>query len=180
MTKLLGVLAAAIVALGMAAPKAGAVVIYDWSGLCDSGCVGQANAVLTLEDSYVPGTELVDADFISFFYSSSSGAYDIPADAGFDDFSGFASLPGVSGPGDVFIDIDGPSTLFSTQSAGSWLSIFAPADISDGGAQFLWTLRSTNLTAPGPLSLLALGLAGLALAGRRRWCPSRRPALAHR
>ena len=163
----LGGLAAAVLAMGLAATKAEAAVIYDWSGLCDSGCAGQASAVLTLEDTYVPGTELVSADFISFSYSSSSGAYDIPADAAFDGFSVASVLPVVSGPAQILLDIDGPGTLFDSLPGGGWLSLFAAAGISDGGDEHQWVLRTTDLTAPGPLSLLALGLAGLALAGRR-------------
>ncbi len=168
-------LAAAIVVLGMAAPKANAVVIYDWSGLCDSGCAGQATAVLTLEDTYVPGTQVMDADFVSFSYSSSSGTYDIPADTAFDDFSVPSILPVVSGQAQILIDFDGPGTLFDSLPGGGWLSLFAPAGISDGGDEHQWVLRTTDLTAPGPLSLLALGLAGLALAGRRVSRPPRRP-----
>ena len=167
MKKLLGVLATTIVALGMTAPQADAVVIYDWSGLCESGCVGQATAVLTLDDSYTPGTQVSTADFISFSYSSSSGAYDIPADAGFEEFIGPAEFPVVSGEVDVFIGIAGASTFFDTE-ADAWNSFFDPFGISDGGSENEWVLRTTNLSAPGPLSLLALGLAGLALAGRRR------------
>ena len=168
MTKLLGVLATAIVALGMAAPKANALVIYDWSGLCESGCVGQASAVLTLADTYVPGTQVMDADFISFSYSSSSGTYDIPADVAFDDFSPGSSLPAVSGLALILIDFDGSGTIFDSMLSGGWLSLFDPAGINDVGDEHQWVLRTTDLTAPGPLSLLALGLAGLALAGRRR------------
>ena len=161
-------LAAAILVMAMAAPKADAVVIYDWSGLCDSGCAGQATAVLTLEDSYLPGTQVMGADFISFSYSSSRGAYDIPADAALDGFSVPSILPVVSGAAQILLDIDGPGTLFDSLPGGGWLSLFAPAGIDDGGDEHQWVLRTTDLTAPGPLSLLALGLAGLALAGRRR------------
>lgn len=164
----LGGLAAAVLAMGLAVHKAEAVVIYDWSGLCESGCAGQAAAALTLEDTYVPGTQVMGADFISFSYSSSSGSFDIPADAAFDGFSVASVLPVVSGQAQILLDIDGPGTLFDSQPGGGWLSLFAPAGISDGGDEHQWTLRTTDLTAPGPLSLLALGLAGLALAGRRR------------
>lgn len=163
-------LTAAIVVLALTTPKAEAVVVYDWSGLCGSGCAGQATAVLTLEDTYVPGTQVMGADFISFSYSSSSGSFDIPADAAFDGFSVASVLPVVSGAAHILLDIDGPGTLFDSQPGGDWLSLFTPAGISDLdlGDEHQWVLRTTDLTAPGPLSLLAIGLAGLALAGRRR------------
>ena len=170
MTRLLGIFAAAIVALGITAPKAEAAVIYDWTGPCESGCTGQATAVLTLADSYVPGTFLEDADFISFSYSSSSGAYDIPADAAFVAFFAIGPLPAVSGEAEIGLDFAGGGTgFFSDPLLTSWVSEFAPAGISESGTSHLWTLRQPpELSAPGPLSLLALGLAGLALAGRRR------------
>ena len=167
MTRLLGIFAAAIVALGLTAPKAEAVVIYDWTGTCIGGCTEQASAVLTLEDSYVPGTRATTADFISFSYSSSSGAYDIPTDAAFVSFQSLAVLPAVSGAALVDLAIAGNATDFKT-NPGFWTNFFAPAGISDIGSENAWTLRQTELSSPGPLSLLALGLAGLALAGRRR------------
>ena len=166
MTRLLGIFAAAIVALSITAPKAEAVVIYDWTGTCDSGCTGQATAVLTLADSYTPGTPATTADFISFSYSSTSGAYDIPADAGLAFAS--ATLPAVSGGGIVNLDFEGTLASFGS-SLPFWFSEFLPDGIEDDGFEHVWTLRQTQeLSAPGPLSLLALGLVGLALAGRRR------------
>ena len=168
MTRLLGVLAAAIVALGLTAPKAEAVVIYDWTGTCTGGCTGQATAVLTLVDTYVPGDVAWTDDVISFSYSSSSGAYDIPAD-GLLVFA-FAGLPEVSGGGMVnLILLPGLSSEFRHLNSMSWGSVFLPNGVDDSGTDNTWALRlRTELSAPGPLSLLALGLIGLALAGRRR------------
>ena len=166
MMKRLGVVAGALLALGLTAPQAKAVVIYDWSGLCVAGCTGQATAVLTLADSYVPGTLAMDADFISFSYSSSSGAYDIPAGPAFAGFLEPMVLPAESGQADIVLQFgDG---IFDN-TPGSWLSVLLSSGVEDGGVEESWTLRQpTELPAPGPLSLLALGLAGLALAGRRR------------
>ena len=171
MTRLLGIFAAAIVALGLTAPKAEAVVIYDWTSTCTDGCTGQASAVLTLADSYTPGTEVTDADFISFSYRSTSGAYDIPADAALLSLVSFelASLPAVSGAGDIRMQFAVIRTVFFARRS-SWDTFFAPNGVMrDSGGANTWTLRQpTELSAPGPLSLLALGFAGLALAGRRR------------
>ena len=169
----LGVLAAAIVALGITAPKAEAVVIYDWTGTCSFGCTGEATAVLTLADSYTPGTLASTADFISFSYSSSSGSYDIPADAAFSSIGGPAILPAVSGTAEFNMSFAGARTDFISR-VGSWFSQFDPSFDPNGailntGSDNTWTLRQpTELSAPGPLSLFALGFAGLALAGRRR------------
>ena len=162
-------LAAAVLALGLAAPKAHAVVIYDWTGSCAGGCTGPASAVLTLEDTYVPGTEVMDADFISFSYSASSGAYAIPTDAALTSVAGSAVLPAVSGEADLVLLFTGGGISEFRAIGDGWGSSFPPVGLNDIGSEALWTLRrASQLSAPGPLSLLALGLAGLALAGRRR------------
>ena len=172
MTRLGGLLAAAVLAMGLAAPKAEAVVIYDWVGTCTQFCSGEATAVLTLADSYVPGTEVMDDEFISFSYRSNTLSYDIPDDAGFVRFEDAAVLPAMSGTTNIDLvfwefGFDNRFGAFD----GFWDSRFfdfVPDDL-DRGNVHLWTLRQpTELTAPGPLSLLVLGLAGLALAGRQR------------
>ena len=53
-----------------------AEVVYDFSATCTDGCTGTATGVLVLENSYVPGTPVESADFVSFTYSSSSGSFD--------------------------------------------------------------------------------------------------------
>ena len=164
-TRLLGLLAAAVVALGMAAPQAHALVIYDFTGACDFGCTGQATAVLTLADTYVPGTQVMAADFVSISYSSNAGSYNVPPDAGLELIFGPAVLPAVSGQATIGFDFTDAGRIFQT-TPGSWASLFVSLGIDHGGTEYEWVLR--ELPAPGPLSLLALGLAGLALAGRRR------------
>ncbi|MEO1065630.1 MAG: hypothetical protein AAFZ07_29825, partial [Actinomycetota bacterium] len=63
----------------------------------------------------------------------------------------------------------GAGAEFRPNTAMSWTSHLASAGVDDRGTDNTWTLRQpTELSAPGPLSLLALGLTGLALAGRRR------------
>ena len=94
--KLLGLFAGLVLVLN--AGTATALVIYDWSGTCTDNCTGTATAVLTLQDSYIPGTVLAEADFVSFSYSSSSGSYDIPGDADFLQLIGSTgALPVLSG-----------------------------------------------------------------------------------
>ena len=55
------------VVLAITASSANAVVIYDWTGTATSGSIGPSSAVLTLADTYTPGTALSLADFVSFF-----------------------------------------------------------------------------------------------------------------
>lgn len=164
-TKLVGLLTAAIVAMGLAAPQAEAVVIYDWSGACEFGCTGQATAVLTLADTYVPGTQVMAADFVSISYSSNAGSYNIPPDAGLELIFGPAILPAVSGVATIGFDFTDAGRIFQT-ATGSWASLFVSLGIDHGGTEYEWVLR--ELPEPGALSLFGLGLAGLALAGRRR------------
>lgn len=165
-TRFLGLLAAAIVALGMAAPQAEAIVIYDFTGSCSFGCTGQATAVLILDDTYVPGTQVVAADFIAISYSSDAGSYQIPPDAGLELIFGPAVLPAVAGEATIGLDFTDAGRIFQTAGAGVWASLFVSLGIDHGGTEYEWVLR--QLPAPGPLSLLALGLVGLAIAGRRR------------
>ena len=180
-------LATAVLALGLAAPKAHAVVIYDWTGTCEDGlrpCTGQATAVLTLAETYVPGDVARQDDFVSFSYSSSSISFAIPGDFPLTLFSaGF--LPAVSGlaaPASVDVDANDSTARreFRSNRDGDWFfwtdpifsaehtPVFPDDFIDDDGVDGLWSLRASELSAPGPLSLLALGLAGLALAGWRR------------
>ena len=171
MIKLFGVLAGAVLALGLAAPQAEAVVIYDFSGTCDAPC-NFASGTLTLADTYTPGTIVEDADFISFSYSSGSGDYSVPGFAVFSEFTGDRILPAGVGQASLTIDFAGGSTFFQSEP-GFWRSLFAPAGIDDIGGGTTWSLRAVvdppvDLSAPGPLSVLVLGLAGLALARRRR------------
>ena len=162
-------LAAAVLALGLAAPKAHAVVIYDWSGTCGIGsnCTGQVTAVLTMAETYVPGDFADEDDFVSFSYSSSSGAYDILIDELLDIT---ARLPAVSGEATLALSfrVAGFDEGSFAANGNRWATIFPPTGLNGTGDQGAWTLRQTNLSAPGSLSLLVLGLAGLALAGRRR------------
>ena len=115
-------LAAAVLALGLAAPKARAVVIYDWTGACDFGCSGQAAAVLTLADSYTPGSNVDEDDFVSFSYSSSSGTYDALPD---ELASVSGALPAVSGPVSISFEFTVPVLFgtgdFATFDSGAWL-----------------------------------------------------------
>ena len=162
------------------AVPAKAVVIYDWSGTCAVGCNGTATGVLTLADSYTPGTLVSVDDFVSWSYASSSGSYDVPGDGILDPTNSFENsflgsfdgpLPVGSGSGDTVIDAVGISTLFATDlpSVGAWQSIFVPVGISnDSGTAYEWSLRPAQLPLPQTALLLGTALAGLGMAMRRK------------
>lgn len=152
------------------APSAGAVIIYNWSGACSSGCVGTASAVLTLADTYTPGTEVMNGDFLSFVYNSSSVAnFTVPGDG---TFALFLVAPGIfdnllpAPPGGVAalgLDLAGSTTGFGTQASGMWSFNYLPLAISDSGDQHNWTL----VPEPSTALLFLAGLLGL-LGLRRR------------
>jgi len=124
-------------------------VIYDWTGTCDSGCVGSASAILTLNDSYTPGAVLSSAVFVSFTYTSSSGSYAFPADLALGTLIG--TLPATSGMGSLTdVDAIGNNTGFNTVGANSrWISSFQPFGIFDDGSSWQWRLRAVDADGDG-------------------------------
>ena len=163
----------------LAAP-AKAVVVYDWSGTCTSGCVGTATGVLTLADSYTPGTLVSANDFVSWSYASSSGSYSFPGDAIFDPTNSFENsllgsrdgpLPVGSGSGAIVIDAVGFDSFFVTDfpGVGQWESEFALTGVfDDSGTAYEWSLRATQIPLPQTALLLGTALAGLGIAVRRK------------
>jgi hypothetical protein len=73
----LGVPALLFTAALFEAPRARADVVFDFSGTCDTNCLGTATGVLTLADSRIFWTLITDADFVLFDYSSSNRGFDI-------------------------------------------------------------------------------------------------------
>jgi hypothetical protein len=149
---------------------ASADVVYNFEGDCDGGCTGTATGVLTLEDTYTPGTPLQDADFISFSYQSTSGSFTID-DTTFFEFQLIAGepnrgiLPAISGPALSYIGLDGIGSGTSLQacpldglpanpcnnegnSSNRWSVEWGPAGISqDYGTPHTWTLQIQAIDA---------------------------------
>ena len=150
------------------ASTARASVIYDWAGDCTSGCTGTATSTLTLNNSYIPGTALANADFASLTYLSSSGPFAIPTDLPLQNISG--TLPAVSGFAvtTIFIDFTGGDTFHFTSKIGNWSVDFDPFGIDDAGAPYAWELRTGAAPEPFTFTLFGTGLLGLALLARRR------------
>jgi hypothetical protein len=154
----------------VAMPNARASVIYDWTGDCSSGCVGTATGVLTLADTYTPGTAMSFLDFDSFSYSSSSGTYDIPGDGILTSLSLTTLLPVVSSTtaesGFGWATAGGFTT--NPLSSSAWVSRFddAPIPIHDIGQTYNWQLRPVPL--PAAIWLFGSALIGLVGLSKRR------------
>ena len=201
--KRLGLKGLAFVATIVLAPFAGitnvhALVIYDFTGICATGCTGQATGVLTLKDSYTPGTPLTFGDLMSWNYTSSSGSFNIPGDAnlnqsrdgeffivgdpnlGFDGPLPASGAPATGVP--LFIDIFGSGNYIVTKETSQdpnrlWDVQLAAKSISDTGASYQWALRPPSgpvspVPLPAPVLLLLVALFGM---GAFRWW--KRPAV---
>ncbi|MGE3772165.1 MAG: VPLPA-CTERM sorting domain-containing protein [Gammaproteobacteria bacterium] len=67
----------------LAASNCEASIVYQWTGQCETGCIGQATAIITLSDAYVPGSIVGQADsslLQSFEYASSTGSFVVTPD----------------------------------------------------------------------------------------------------
>jgi hypothetical protein len=149
-------------ALIQAAP-ARANIVFDFKGVCDSGCAGTATGVLTLVDSYTFGSDLSLANFLSFHYSSSDINFDVPSPVDLL-FSGGLNADGsIVGPDLAIIG----EHEFGVHPGGQFL-----VDVTDTGGDMgstsAFTLVSGGVPEPSTWAMLALGFAGLGFAGWRR------------
>lgn len=145
--------------------SASAAVVYDWSGTCSSLCTGTASAVLTLADSYTPGTALASADFVSLTFSSSAGTYTVPGSDTFTSFWAGSQLPTATGSTYNFVDFLGGGTYFTTDISGTW-DYWSQGSRVSSGTDSNWTLSAVPL--PASLPLLAFGFGGLGFMSRRK------------
>ena len=144
-------------ALIQSAP-ARANIVFDFKGVCDSGCTGTATGVLTLANSYTFGSDLTLASFVSFHYSSSDISFDVP---GPDDllFSGGLNADGsIVGPDLAII----AEQEFGVFPGGKFL-----VDVTDAGGDMgstsAFTLVSGAVPEPSTWAMMLLGFAGSAM-----------------
>lgn len=162
--------AVAVLALSVAAPAAATQTTFDWSGTClDCLSSGQspATGTLVLKD-YVPGTALVDANFVSFDYHA---GYDLHYDLSYTQLN--YKLSGVlgttPGPYDFGLNVTEfnvyPVVFFATHSDGSWS--LGGHGLFGRGTDSVWTPAAVPESASWLTMLTGFGLIGARLRRRR-------------
>ncbi len=141
--------------------------VFDFSGICDSGCTGTATGVLTLVDFFDDDNGMVDdSTFISFSYTSSSGSFLITlADGGsasglvYDDGRPFGGLTVSSAAG-----------LPSFQATPEQFEAAIAPDPgpNDVGSSFTFVQVHGAIPEPTTWAMMLLGFAGLGYAGYRK------------
>ena len=138
--------------------------VFDFSGVCDSGCTGTATGVLTLVDFFDDDNGMVDdATFISFEYSSSSGSFLITlADGGsanglvYDDGRPFGGLFVSSSTG-----------LPSFDATPDEFDVALDSATEDIGSPFNFLQVKGAIPEPSTWAMMLLGFAGFGYVGYR-------------
>ncbi|GAF69074.1 unnamed protein product [marine sediment metagenome] len=157
--------------------SASAAVLYNFTGQCSADCTGSATGVLTLNDSYTPGSALALADFVSFVFVSDTEPWSVLSQADVGGFGGaLPVLSGIATFGLIADNSDPFRELHSSSSSGGWSTIdtfFAPP--APQGRTHLWELQPSPVPLPAALPLYGTGLGLMGLFG---WWRRRRAAAA--
>jgi hypothetical protein len=153
-----------LAATSFEAAPARAHTVFDFSGVCDSGCIGTATAVLTLVDFYDDDNGMLTDDvFISFDYMSSSRSFVITsADGG-----GAGGTLRVDGLAPPMFGISSPGASFEITPEG--FEVATMDDMThDVGSSFSLVLVEGAIPEPSTWAMMLLGFAGLGYAGYRK------------
>ncbi len=151
-------------------------VLFDFSGTCVFNCSGTATGVLDLTNTYVSGSDITAADFVSFSYTSSALNFTIPA-ADTPTLMGGLNANGSSNSSGLIAIMASGGPLFA--SAGGVFVANPGGSITDVGLSSTFTPEGStvgNPTAtplPLGLPLFATGPAAVGLLGWRRKRKSR-------
>jgi PEP-CTERM motif len=148
------------------AAAARADTVFDFSGVCDSGCTGTATGVLTLVDFYDDDNGMLTDDvFISFEYSSSSRNFIITrADGG--SASGILRVDGLAPPG---FSISSSTGLPLFDLIPDFFEVATMGDMTDdAGSSFRVDFVEGAIPEPSTWAMMLLGFAGLGYAGYRQ------------
>ena len=153
-----------LAAAAFQAAPARANIVFDFSGVCDSGCTGTATGILTLANSYLFGSDLTLASFVSLHYSSSDISFDVPSPNDLLAVSGGLNADGsIVG---VNLGIIGEHE-FGVFPGGKFLVDVTDTG-GDTGSTSHFTLVSGAIPEPSTWAMMLLGFAGLGFAAWRR------------
>ncbi len=141
-----------------AANNSVASIIFDFEGLCTSGCEGSGFGILELSDSYVPGTETTaTADLIQYLAFNNENLVAATPPVELLEFS-FDS----TGKGELRL----VTTLFTgiTMENGFWSLENAAGDSRSSGTSERGWVQRNPVPVPVPATFVLLGL-GLACLG---------------
>ena len=168
-SRVLSAMAALMLSAGLfSAAPARADTVFDFSGVCDSGCTGTATGVLTLVDFFDDDNGMVNnSTFISFEYSSSSGSLAINlADGGsadgfvYDDGRPFGGLFVYSSSGLPFFEAPSQDHFDAATTLDP--------DTDDVGSSVSFVQVSGAIPEPSTWAMMLLGFAELGYAGYRK------------
>jgi hypothetical protein len=157
--------------LVQAAP-ARADIMFDFSGTCTLLCTGTTTGVLTLCDTYTFGTDITQADFISFTYLSSAHSFEIT-----DATSNLILIGGLNADGSLIsgeerLQILGPPPaelpFFAAVPGLFQASTTHDEGTIDQGSSFAFTPVTGAVPEPSTWAMMLLGFAGLGYSGYRR------------
>jgi hypothetical protein len=152
-----------LAAAAFQADPARANIVFDFNGVCDTGCTGTATGVLTLADSYTFGSDLTLANFVSFHYSSSDIGFDVPSPDGLLFSGGLTADGSIVGPDLAIIG----EHEFGVLPGGKFL-VDVTETGGDVGSTSDFTLVSGGVPEPSTWAMMLAGLASLGLAGYRK------------
>lgn len=145
-----------------------AEMIYDWSGHCNKGCTGEAQAVITFFD-YVPGTFIPDNTFPVEFFQYTDNTGHVFFHDPFNSIGTTGTLPVTSGFAAFTWRENGMDYVLNELLDGTWTLLAEgfgeQKGMISGGIDGVFAVRSS---VPEPASALLIVLALTSLAWMRR------------
>jgi hypothetical protein len=163
--RVLGAIGALFLSVGpFNAAPARADTVFDFSGICDSGCTGTATGVLSLVDFYDDDNGMLTDDvFISFDYSSSSRSFVITLA---DDGTAGGTL-NIDGSIPLVMSISSPAASFEATPGGFEVSTVGDGT-NDVGSSFTFVVVRGAVPEPSTWAMMLLGFASLGYVGYRK------------
>jgi hypothetical protein len=127
-----------------------------------------ATGVLTLTNAYVFGTDMTSADFVSFSYSSSDLSFDLTSGESPSLGGGLNSDGSFNATGALTVESSAGFPVFTARPGEFIATDQGPGGHEDVGSSFTFTNATPSaVPEPSTWAMMALGFAGLGLAGWR-------------